>query len=133
LHVIQDAWLSLWGKKNLSATDRADARLQRETGPQTLVVYHGDLGSFSFRASEEEKSFAISHSRLMMQEQLLWRKNQGLSRTYESVDDLVGSLSQADNDRFLKAHAGIERPSDDGEIDPVTSAVYDVLSALRDR
>jgi predicted acylesterase/phospholipase RssA len=127
---ITNPWMWLWGKTDIAGADIADAARQNSMGPQTMVVYHGDLGSFSFLASSDQKDLAVAHSRVMMQEQLLQRENQGMSRVFETITDVVKGLDAEDKAAFLKAHAGIKFPDDPSEVDATTAAVYDLLKAL---
>jgi hypothetical protein len=53
------------------------------SGPQTTVVYHGDVNFKDFDASQTRKDFAVAQSRLMAQEQVALREQLAYNTVFE--------------------------------------------------
>lgn len=86
------AWAMSWGEwaakrsaglKNFNEANLADSNRVWNSGPQTTVVYHGDIDFSDFGASQIRKDFAVAQSRLMAQEQVALREQLAYNSVFE--------------------------------------------------
>ncbi|MFI0348661.1 MAG: patatin-like phospholipase family protein [Chthoniobacterales bacterium] len=114
-----EAFLSTNPKLRSSQT--ADNLKLWNAGPNALDVYHGNLGTVSFAASQSEVKAAQHQATVRMLEQLSLRQNQA---TYEVVDDLNQAMISM-TDEQLKAIVATYKEGDlalQTEADPVLRA-----------
>jgi predicted acylesterase/phospholipase RssA len=62
------------GLKDFNEANLGDSNRVWNSGPQTTVVYHGDIDFAQFGASQIRKDFAVAQSRLMATEQVALRE-----------------------------------------------------------
>jgi len=86
------AWAMNWlewafkrqaGAKQFNEANLADSNRVWNSGPQTTVVYHGDINFAEFDASEVRKNFAVAQSRLMATEQVSLRTHLAYNKVFE--------------------------------------------------
>ena len=71
------------GLKNFNEANLGDSNRVWNSGPQTTVVYHGDVNFKDFGASQTRKDFAVAQSRLMAQEQVALREQLAYNTVFE--------------------------------------------------
>jgi predicted acylesterase/phospholipase RssA len=65
-------------------------------GPNTFMVFHGNIGTLDLDATKEQKDFATLLSQMKSLEQINARQNQAYHEVFPSVDDAFKTLSHAE-------------------------------------
>ncbi|CAK0762312.1 hypothetical protein CCP4SC76_3690005 [Gammaproteobacteria bacterium] len=88
-----------WAKKNFSgnpdfvAAFNADKQKVHDSGPNTFVVFHGDIDTRDFTTSKEKQETATLIASHEMREQIDARRNQAYAREFNSIEDVAKVLT----------------------------------------
>jgi predicted acylesterase/phospholipase RssA len=127
---LSDLIFRVLGQAAHARAELADRQRVWDTGPQTAVVHHGDLNTFDFGADPERVAFAISHSRVMAQEQVALRRQQAFHTVYERPEQVVAALDTKAREEIIRQLEALEQLTA-GLDDPILSARGQLLSLLR--
>jgi predicted acylesterase/phospholipase RssA len=91
----------LSGNPNLGKVRVEDTRQVHEGGPNTVVTFHGKIGTFDFNATPEQKAFASLTSRMKTLEYVALRQNTSTFDSFHSVQRAAESLSGSERQSIL--------------------------------
>jgi hypothetical protein len=88
------------------AYDAANARDREQVynaGPNGFVVFHGDMGTLSLSASDEQKNAAVLGAQMRTVEAIAQRQNQATNEVFTDPASGARSLSPEQRTAFLRA------------------------------
>jgi predicted acylesterase/phospholipase RssA len=101
LMVTMSSWIT--GSKTFGDNWAQDKLKTYAAGPNTHVVFHGDVGTFDLSASKEKQEIAKQMATIRTLEQIEARTNQAYAVKADSVADAVKLLSSREKEAILKA------------------------------
>jgi predicted acylesterase/phospholipase RssA len=121
------------GNSNYLADTVRDAQKTFKGGPNSFVVFHGDIKTTHLDASEKRKDFATLLSQMKSLEQINARQNQAYHEVFPSVLDAFMTLSDADIDLIRKGGEPHYDPFKmDGRQDSVAKELYGLAADFSD-
>jgi predicted acylesterase/phospholipase RssA len=91
---IQEIKAKMSGNPDYLEDSWEDKKKEHQSGPNTMVVFHGGLGTFSFSAKEKKVEAAERQAELAMLEQMYLRMNQGVIQQFDTIEALVSSMDK---------------------------------------
>jgi|SoiMethySBSTD1v2_1073268.scaffolds.fasta_scaffold02941_11 predicted acylesterase/phospholipase RssA len=91
----------LSGNPKLAKVRVEDTRQVHEGGLNTVVTFHGNVGTFSFSATPEQKAFASLTSRMKTLEYLEYRQNAPSHDSFRTAQRAAESLSESERQAIL--------------------------------
>jgi predicted acylesterase/phospholipase RssA len=79
----------------------ADSNRVWNSGPQTTVVYHGDIDFADFGAAEFRKDFAVAQSKMMATEQVALRANLAYNTVFEDPGKAAKAIPPEERQEVL--------------------------------
>ncbi len=106
-------WLAkqLAGNRHYDETVLADREKAHAAGPNTFVVFHGDIGTLSLDTSPGEKAAARISAHLETINYIAARQHQAYAMEFDSVEDAFASLTDMERQSLLQA----DRPQNELE------------------
>lgn len=93
----------LAGNKNMPQVRAEDNRQVREGGINTMVVFHGKMGTLSLDATPSEKAFASLTARMRALEHIEQRQNQPTYDVFGDATRAASSLSPSERAEVLQS------------------------------
>src|SRR5207244_12544831 len=96
------------GNPAYAAAGARDREQVYNAGPNGFVVFHGDMGTLSLSAGEDQKNAAVLGAQMRTVEAIALRQNQATNEVFTDPASGASSLSAEERAAFL--HAGPPAP-----------------------